>query len=256
MKQVLRELKKTEVQNTFKTIVVDTVDIAGSLCEKYICTQNEVDTLSQIPYGQGWTKVKKEFEETFRMVTQLGYALIFISHAKDKTFKRKDGTEYNQIVASCASSYNEIAKNMSDIIGYIDVRPEGRKLILRSTDGSVDVGCRFKMIAPEIPFGYQSLVDSLNEAIDAEAKETNGAFVSNERESAVIAKSYDYDALRNEFDEITSDLMQKDSNYYGPRIVQIVDKILGKGKKVSDTTRDQAEFIYLIITEIKDELAK
>jgi len=37
MKQVYRELKKPEVQETFKTIVVDTVDIAADLCQKYIC---------------------------------------------------------------------------------------------------------------------------------------------------------------------------------------------------------------------------
>ena len=50
--------------------------------------------------------------------------------------------------------------------------------------------------------------------------------------------------------------MNKDPQYYGPRITQIVDKYLGKGKKVSDATIDQVEFIDLIITEIKDELIK
>lgn len=52
MKSVLRELKKPEVQEVFRTIVVDTVDIAGQLCEKYVCSQNDVDVLSQIPYGR------------------------------------------------------------------------------------------------------------------------------------------------------------------------------------------------------------
>ena len=38
-KQVLRELKKPEVQAVYKSIIIDTVDIAASLCEKYICNQ-------------------------------------------------------------------------------------------------------------------------------------------------------------------------------------------------------------------------
>ncbi len=42
----------------------------------------------------------------------------------------------------------------------------------------------------------------------------------------------------------------------GPKITEIVDKYLGKGKKVSETTRDQAEFISLIVDEIKDTLVK
>jgi len=37
-KETIRELKKPEVQATFKTIVIDTIDIAGSLCDKYICS--------------------------------------------------------------------------------------------------------------------------------------------------------------------------------------------------------------------------
>lgn len=37
MKQILRELKKPEVKERFKSVAVDTVDIAGQFCEKYIC---------------------------------------------------------------------------------------------------------------------------------------------------------------------------------------------------------------------------
>lgn len=101
------------MQKQFKSVVVDTIDLAGVLCEKYICSQNDVTNLSQIPYGQGWNLLKREFEDCFRTITQLGYAVMFISHSKDKTFKRKDGTEYNQIVPTCPNSYNDIAKNMA-----------------------------------------------------------------------------------------------------------------------------------------------
>ena len=59
VRQVLRELKKPEVKETFSTIIVDTVDIAAVFCEKYVCAQNDVDTISAIPYGQGWGLLKK-----------------------------------------------------------------------------------------------------------------------------------------------------------------------------------------------------
>ena len=48
--------------------------------------------------------------------------------------------------------------------------------------------------------------------------------------------------------------MNKDQDYYSPRITQIVEKYLGKGKKMSGVTRDQAELVYLVVTDIKDEL--
>ena len=113
VRQVLRELKKPEVKEIFSTIIVDTIDIAAVFCEKYVCTQNEVDTISAIPYGQGWGLLKKEFEDVFRTITQLGYAVYFISHSKEVTFKRQDGTEFTQVRPSVANTYNAIVENMA-----------------------------------------------------------------------------------------------------------------------------------------------
>ena len=81
-----------------------------------------------------------------------------------------------------------------------------------------------------------------------------GKLVTNEREVAVQAQEYDYDSLRDEFEELVGVLMNKNQEYYTPRVIQITEKYLGKGKKVSETTLDQANFIYLINTEIKEEL--
>lgn len=254
LKQVMRELKKPEVQAVYKSVIVDTVDIAASLCEKYICNQLGIENIGDGGWStNGWSKYKKEFEDTFRTITQLGYAVCFISHSSDKTFKRKDGTEYNQMVPTAQRSVNEIVKGMADIYACADIVNGERKLILRSLDGSVDTGCRFKYIEPEIPFGYQYLVDALNKAIDKEAAETNNKFVTTEKVLEVIAPTYDYDALMDEFQKITGDLMQKDPAN-APKIMEIVEKYLGKGKKVSETTRDQAEFIDLIVGEIKADL--
>lgn len=260
MKQVVRQLKDDELKERFKSIIIDTVDIAGSLCEKYVCSQAGVDTLGEIPYGQGWTKVKKEFEDTCRTITQLGYALVFISHAKDKTFKPKNGPEYNQVIPTCASSFNNIAKDMADIYAYAEkyIGEDGSgkvRLIFRSPDNSVETGCRFKYIKPIIDdFNYDNVVAALNEAIDKEAQLNGNKYVTTEREAVVAKVTYDYDALMNEFQECVGLLMEKDPNYYSPRVTQIVDRYLGKGKKVSDATIDQAEFISLIVTEIKEEL--
>jgi hypothetical protein len=260
VKQVQRQLRDPKVKEAYKSIVVDTVDIAAALCEKYVCSQAGVERLNDVPYGQGWTKVKKEFEETFRAIAQDGYALFFISHSKDKVFKAKDGTEYNQIVPSCPTTYNEIVKNMADIYAfaekYLDEAGENRvRLNLRSPDNRADTGCRFKYIVNTINFEYSDLVKALEDAIETEAQMTNNASLfTDEKVKAVEVANYDYDALMAEFQSIVSTLMEKDNNFYTPRITQIVDKYLGKGKKVSEATRDQAEFIFLIIAEMKEEL--
>ena len=254
VKQVLRDLKRPEVKEVYSTIVVDTVDIASQLCEKYMCNQLGIENIGDGGWAtNGWAKAKKEWESTWRAFTMEGYAVLFISHSKDKVFKKKDGTEYNQITPSCSTAYEEIIKNMVDIMGYIEIDNGQRKLILRSADDSVDCKSRFKMIAPEIPFGYNELVDALNEAIDREAALTNGEFVTNESFKAPEVTNYDYDALMEEFKNLVGAVMTK-SQSNAVKLTAIVDKYLGKGKKVAEATPEQSELIYLIISEIKSDL--
>lgn len=270
MRQVVRELKKPEVKDIFNTVAIDTVDIAASLCDKYVCSQNGVDTINKIPYGQGWNLLKKEFEEVFRTITQLGYAVYFISHSKDKTFKREDGSEYNQIVPSVANTYNSIIENMADIYGYMHpVYRDGENKVvitLRSLDGTVSAGGRFKYIAPEIDSDYKSLVKALNEAIDKEAGLTNNKFITDEKNYVPIANELDFDELMSEFNSLVDSIPgssnpstdseegKKFLEYWMPRITQIIEKYLGKGKKVSQCTRDQVEQLSLIVIEVKDLL--
>ena len=142
---------------------------------------------------------------------------------------------------------------MVDLMGYIDVNQGERQLVLRSADGTIDCKSRFKYIDPVIPFSYKSLVDALNKAIDKEAQETNGQYVTEDRSIDNTVTEYNYDALMAEFQDIVGQLMSKGTTN-GPKITAIVEKYLGKGKKVSDTSPSQAEFIFLIVEEIKSDL--
>ena len=260
MKQIVRELKKPEVKEVYKSIIIDTADVAADACQKYICSQLGIENIGDGGWSNnGWAKYKKEFEDTFRSLTQLGYAVVFISHDKEKTIKLQNQPEYQQIGSTMQSSAMAIVENMSDIIGYthpiIDKNGESKRVLsLRSPDNTVRCGCRFRHIAPEIEFSYEALTRALNEAIDKEASESNNMFVTNERFDTPVIKEYDYEGLMIQFQDTVGELMNKNPQYYGPRITQIVDKYLGKGKKVSDATIDQAEFISLIIDEINAEL--
>lgn len=255
-KQVCKELKKPDVKKTFKTIALDTVDVASQYLEKYICNQLEIENIGDGGWSvNGWAKAKREWEQTIRSIISEGYSLVFISHAKDKTFTRKDNTTFNQVVPSCSTAYNEIIRNMSDIMAYIDVENGARRMILRSPDDSVECKSRFKYIDAAIPFSYQSLTDALNRAIDKEAKETGEKYITDEKATISTPETYNYDELIKEFQEISSKLMNSDPTM-GPKIVQIIERYLGKGKKVNDTTPSQAEFIYLINNDLKEDLLK
>lgn len=261
VKAVIRELKKPEVKERFKTIIFDTIDIAGDLCERYICAQRGVDTIGQLSYGQGYTLMKKEFDSTIHAITQLGYAIFFISHEKDKEFAKPNGIKYNQTVPTCPSTFNSIARDAADIYAYAQKYEDENhnaqvKLIIRSIDNSADTGCRFRYMKPEIPMSYESLVTALNEAIEAEAAMTGNKYITNEREAFATAVSYDFEGLMAKFSDMVNQLMALNPEYYAPRLTLIVEKVFGRGNKITDATLAQAELVSLVVDEVEEELFK
>lgn len=51
MRAVARELKKPQVKEKFKTIIFDTIDLFGIMCERFICAQQQVERIGEVPYG-------------------------------------------------------------------------------------------------------------------------------------------------------------------------------------------------------------
>ena len=255
MKQLYRQLKDPRVQEMYRCVIIDTIDIAADRCKKYICNQNGIEDLGDLGYGKGWTKFKDEFNEVFRGLTQLGYAVFFIGHDKPEMIDNPDGTKTQKIRPTLSNSTKTVIAGMADIYGYAHQKAAGEMsvLTLRDASGMIECGCRFKYMPTEIVMSYKNLIDALNEAIDKEAAETAGQFVTNERIVAPTVVTYDYEALMAEFQDLVGTLMSKGTTN-GPKITAIVEKYLGKGKKVSDTTPEQAEFVSLIVSDIKSDL--
>ena len=256
-KKILMELKDPAVQEKFSTVIIDTCDIAYNYCEKSICSREGVDNVADIAYGKGYALVGQEFDESIRKILQMNYGLILISHATDKTFKDENGNEYQQICPTLDKRGRLICERTCDIIGYSTTTQteQGNKTILymRETPRYV-AGSRFKYTPDYIEFSYENLVKAISDAIDKQAAESNGQFVTDERTQVVTQDvTYDHDALMKEFQDLAGQLMSENQTN-ALKITSIVEKHLGKGKKISDTTPEQAEFVYLIVEEIKNTL--
>lgn len=260
-KQVLKQLKEEQAHEQFSNIIVDTADIAYDLCEKYICNQAGVSSINEIPYGQGWAKASKEFDEALRSIPQMGYGLVMISHSQDKTFKDETGEEYNQIVPTLANRPRLVVDRMSDIIGYAHpVQEEDGSthtvLYMRGTPRFV-AGSRFKYTPDFIDFSYDNLVNAISDAIDKQAAEDNGQFVTEKRTKAYnVEPEQNFDSMMAEFKDLTHKIQKSTGedfkNKWAPKIVEITNKYLGVGKKVSDCTAAQSEQLELILIDLKD----
>lgn len=262
-KKALRQLKDEKVKAKYETVIIDTADIAYDYCEKYICANNGVDTIGDIPYGKGFKLAAKEYDEAFRSILQMNYGLVLISHATDKVFKDQNGQEYNQIVPTLDNKPRNIVSRMADIIGYsriVDLPEGGTKpvLFMRGTPRFV-AGSRFKYTPEYIDFNYQALVTAICEAIDKQAEEDGEQYFvdSGSNLHAETAKELNFDDLMSQFNEILQNLITNNdtevfTNYWQPRITQTIEQYLGKGSKVSNCTRDQVEALDLIVSDLKE----
>ena len=257
MRQVYRELKKPEIQELYKCLVVDTIDIAADRCKKYICQQNDIEDLGDLGYGRGWTKFKEEFNEIFRGLTQLGYAVYFIGHDKEEHVDLGNGSSLTKYRPALSSSARTVIAGMSDIYGFAHEKYANQPsvLTLRCSDGTIECGGRFKYLAEEIPMSYDALTKALQEAIDKEAEETGNHYVTDEKITPVpTEKTYDFEGMKQRFTEIVGELMSANQSN-GAKITEIVNTYLGKGKKVSDCNANQAEQLELILIDL-EELVK
>jgi len=276
-RQVVRQLKPDDMKETFETIIVDTADIAYDYCVKYVCDNftradggTGVDSLSDIPFGKGYGMVEKEFDSTLRQIVQLGYGLVVISHETDKTFKNENGTEFNKIVPTLDKRANNVLARMCDIIGYTRSVPDtdGKEKIVMFMRGTsrYEAGSRFKYTPDYIDLSYDNLVKAIGEAIDKQMEEEGAELFTEKRENVHLdtTSELDFDALMKEFSDILANIPGstdmtgetedgvKFREYWQPRITQIIERYLGKGKKIKDCTREQVEAVDLIITELRD----
>lgn len=259
-KKTLVELKDPAVKEVFQTIVIDTADIAYGLCEKYICAResdakNTYEQISDLPFGKGYKLAQQEFDECLRRILQMDYGLILISHAVDKTFKDESGVEYNQIIPTLDNKARLVCERTCDIIGYSrQVQTEEglrTKLFMRGTPRFV-AGSRFRFTPDYIDFNYESLVNAIGDAIDKEAAAAGSAYVTDAPMSRehLDEPHYNFEALMNEFQVLVGDIMSKTPSM-ASKITAIVDKHLGRGKKVGDCTPEQAPQIDLILFDLK-----
>lgn len=255
LKLVLRQLEKPEARLLYDTVTIDTVGIAWEMCEQFVCAQNGVQKIADIPWGGGYSACKKEFESCLRKITQLGYGLVIIAHVDKRTEKRADDSEVEILGPAIPKRAYEIVNQLVDIIGYIDVTwdEEGnteRWLYTRKTP-TVMAGSRFKYLAPKIKFGYQELVDAISDAIDKSEK-LDGATVV-ETSELIMGEALDYKKIRERASALWTDLVERDEDNAAV-ILKKVEMIFGRSVKLSEITEDQVDLFNLVVLEMEDML--
>ena len=259
-KKVLTQLRKPQAKEMYDSIVVDTVSIAWQLCEKYICQRENVESIRDVPWGQGWTMLKNEFSEFWREITLLGFGILFIAHSKDKPteMRNEDGEAITAVCPDLPNQCYTIVNSIVDIIGYLQVQmnPDGtseRYLYTRSTP-YVFAGSRYQYLAPKIKFGYQELVDAIGDAIN-QAVEKDGAEVTDHTEVAQI-KDRPFQEVMAEAKEVWIKYLdaggEENKDQHLAFMKDIIKKVFGSEDfKLSQAVPSQSSLVEYFIDEVK-----
>lgn len=249
-KEVGRQLikKKDLLQEKIENIIIDTVDSAWDLCTKYVCANEGIEKLGDIPYGAAYDTAKKEFQNLFRELTFAGYGLVFISHSAEKTFKDEKGQEFQQIVPALPQRPYEIINKMVDITGYIhEVELEdgtSKRFIYFRGNKHFFAKSRFRFIEPKVDFNYDSIVKALFDAIDKEVEFSGGTATDDVNPYTVR----DFDDLMNEAKSVWGQVVQKGK---AEEVAAILEREFGKPIKFSEIKPEQKDSLEKVLLEIK-----
>lgn len=255
-KMALRDLEDPRSKERFKTVIVDTVSICWEMCEKFICQQNGVQKIGDIPWGGGYTACKKEFETSIRRITQLGYGVVLIAHSASRVEKTADGGDIEIISPDLPKRAAEVCNGIVDIIGYIGNEwkdGERKRWLYTRETPTLFAGSRFKYMPDKIPFSYEALVNAIADAIEM-AEKQDGAIVA-DNVKIKTEESLDFATVRARAQELWTQLVGTGDNANADMATAILKKIemtMGRRMKLSEFTEDQTDLLYLVVLDMEN----
>lgn len=257
-KMALRDLADQRTKDRFKTVIIDTVSICWDMCEKFVCQQNGVQKISDIPWGAGYTACKKEFENSLRQITQLGYGVVLIAHSASRVEKTADGSDIEIISPDLPKRASEVCNGIVDIIGYIGnewVNGERKRWLYTRETPTLFAGSRFKYMPDKIPFSYEELVNAIANAIEM-AEQKDGATVVDSMKIPVQAEA-NFDEVRAKAQMLWKQLVGEGDNARPDIANAILKKIeitMGRRMKLSEFTEDQVDLLALVVVDMEEML--
>ena len=261
-KQLLKDAESAEKENRdtiFKSVIVDTIDIAYDLCEKYIVDKEGVDYLDETEKMRGYRALSREYDKFFQEIVKAGYTLICISHATTKQIK-ENGEKYDKTIPTVPDRGFLVVSRLVDVCAYASYESDEQgnihsMLTLRGNK-HLEAGSRSPYMSEKIPFTYEALRDDMAHAIDMQKEQ--GATVVNEEVN--LFKDNEDKSEKVDFDDLVAEIGKHAKALYAAEKTndykKIVAEYLGKGKNVKDCDESQMDMLLLILDDLKDYCAE
>lgn len=263
LKSYIKQLRDPEIQQMYSTICIDTVTIAAQLCERYVCLQNNVEHIKDIPYGAGYSMPATEFFNVFHEISMLGYGIIFLAHTKTQYSEYLDekGEKIQQVTADVDKRIFSVLNGMCDIIAYAEKQYDPisktmtRVLYTDADAPNMVTGGRCAQFFPKvIPLNYKIFEQELEKAVAKIAQASNSELSDN---SVTREEKRSFDEVINEARNFWVSYIEgastDDEKERRLSILQdIVQRIFGKPIKLSNVVPSQQELLELVVQEFNN----
>ena len=271
IKSYVKQLSRDDVRNLYDTIIIDTVDIMWALAEKFIKTQNDVDDLTDMAYGKGYRKVREEFQDIINQLGQMGYTLIFISHAERKDYVDALGVTHSGITCTLDKRPREIIAGLVDVMTFINEEPDasGNNRSVAYLRGGlhgenkieIEAGSRYNEGLPiKINFNYDELVKAIQSADEVMA--SSGIKLSSKNKTVLEEIKEDKKDIKRPFSEVYKEttavldtlknkIIEGDAELQS-KVSNIIESYLGIGKKITEATPAQQELVEAALKDLKE----
>lgn len=118
MRKAVRALEKN--RKRFKTVVIDTADLAYQMCLDYTCVNLGIpypgeDAQGREDYGRSWKAVRDEFISVVDRILRTGRGLIFVSHSQEREMRTRSGVSYDRIFPSMGKQPRQVVEALVDM---------------------------------------------------------------------------------------------------------------------------------------------
>lgn len=253
-----------------QTIICDTVDVMADYCMDFVCAKLGIQSLGETRYTadgkrDGSVNAYNEFGREFRRATRAlrngGFTLVYIAH--DGGYRDEVNPEtqqkYTKMYPSGDKRAIEAVCNDVDVLGYMRAVPlddNGKAVystIYFAPNTQFHTRSRYPDIVPYIPeVTADKLIQAIVDAKEAELKRKGVTAATFEEQQAPFVEDPDapsFEDLRSEARDIAMKLAElgRKAEYD-----VVVEKYLGKGKSVMDSTPAQMQLVEMIISDLRD----
>ncbi len=242
MLTVAVQLKRAEVKEKYKTIVIDTIEDLVFYAGEYVLQTNNASKPTDLNYGGYYVQLEQMFRKLFKDIVR-NYGLIVIGHADTK--QDEDDKDIMYATLRLNKKVKGIVMGLLDQLIYIegDRANPGRSIAHYQSSVHWEAKTRFPNIKKSNIFSYQNIVTDIHESLK------NIATVDSHKQYIKDEKIY----TQEEFEQL-----QNQANLHGKQLVEshglntvvsLINSILGK--RIQETDVGDSAALNVLLQEFE-----